>query len=191
MYVLLACSVVTVTIAVERLIFWMRLRARSNAGDVERILGHVGAGDHAGAEQACGGSSDPIARVMKSGLEHRDDAVEAALHAAAGVEIRSMRKFLRVLDTTVTVAPLLGILGTVLGIISSFDVIGGGGIDDPLAVTGGVAEALLTTAAGLVVAIVALLPLNYFTARMEEYVSHMEDRLTTFQVMLAKGMERS
>ena len=81
---------------------------------------------------------------------------------------------------------ILGILGTVLGIITAFDVLGGGGIDDPIEVTGGIAEALLTTAAGLVVAITALLPYTYFSARMEDAVGELEAHLTPLESSLER-----
>ena len=74
--------------------------------------------------------------------------------------MRRLARGLGVLDTIVTLAPMLGILGTVTGIIASFDLMGSMGVDDPTGVAGGIAEALITTAAGLVVSIGALIPLN-------------------------------
>jgi biopolymer transport protein ExbB len=79
-------------------------------------------------------------------------------------------------------APLLGILGTVLGIIASFDLLGASGIEDPKAVTGGIAQALITTAAGLAVAIVSLIPLNYFVARTQRETRRLEQIATQFEV---------
>ena len=73
-----------------------------------------------------------------------------------------MRRFMGVLDTMITVAPLLGIFGTVLGIIASFEMLGSAGIDNPQAVTAGVAQALITTATGLGIAILSVFPYNYF-----------------------------
>ncbi len=71
------------------------------------------------------------------------------------------------LDTMITVAPLLGILGTVIGIILSFDMLAVAGIENPQAVTGGIAQALITTATGLTIAILAVIPFNYFNVKVE------------------------
>jgi biopolymer transport protein ExbB len=188
MYALLACSLVAVTIALERAIFWWRRRRDRDRATAERACHLLGEGRLPEAEAAIAGSEDAVARVMRFALEHRDESLEAAVRLAATREMRGMRKFLRVLDTMVTLAPLLGILGTVLGIIVSFDVMGGGRIDNPIEVTGGIAQALLTTAAGLVVAIIALIPFNYFTGRMEDEVAEMESHLTTFEIMLKRGI---
>ena len=187
MYALLACSVLAVTVVAERVIFWWRRRHQRDATVIDRACRLLGEGRQQEAESLIAHSRDPVARVMRFGLTHQDGSLEAAVQMAAAREIRGMRSKLKILDTIVTVAPLLGILGTVLGIIRSFDVIGGGQIDNPIAVTGGIAEALLTTAAGLVVAIIALLPYNFFTARMEDEIGEMEGHLTTFEIMVKKG----
>ncbi|MHC4992246.1 MAG: MotA/TolQ/ExbB proton channel family protein [Planctomycetota bacterium] len=187
MYPLLGCSLLAVTITIERLLYWWRVRRRRDRSLVERLEQLIGSGQFQQAEQLSGDSVDPIARIFRAGLTHRHVSLEAALQMAAGTEVRGMRRYLKVLDTIVTLAPLLGILGTVMGIITSFDVIGGGRIDNPIEVTGGIAEALLTTAVGLVVAIVALIPYNYFTARMEDAISELETHLTSFEILYKKG----
>ena len=187
MYPLLGCSLLAVTITIERLIFWSRTRRRRDQPQIERICELVAAGDYDEAQTLSGASGDPVARIFRFGLTHLHVSLEAALQMAAGEEIRRMRKFLKVLDTIVTLAPLLGILGTVLGIITSFDVMSGGRIDNPVEVTGGIAEALITTAFGLVVAMLALIPYNYFTARVDDAVGDMEGQLTSFEIMFKKG----
>lgn len=188
MYPLLACSLASVTITVERAIFWSRDRRSRKPRLLEQLADLLARGKVAEAHRLCEGSSDPIVRVLRFGLEHRQESLEAALKLAAGEEIRRMRRYLKIHDTIVTLAPLLGILGTVLGIITSFEVMSGGGIDNPTAVTGGIAQALLTTAVGLVVAMLSLIPYNYFSARLEEAVSAMESHLTSFEIMYRKGM---
>jgi biopolymer transport protein ExbB len=188
MYPLLACSLVSVTITIERAIFWGRDRRNRNPALLDRLADLLAHGKSDEAHRLCEGSSDPIVGVLRFGLEHRQESLEAALKLAANEEIRRMRRYLKVHDTIVTLAPLLGILGTVLGIISSFDVMSGTGIDNPTAVTGGIAEALLTTAVGLVIAMLSLIPYNYFSARLDEAVSAMESHLTSFEIMYRKGM---
>ncbi|MHC5026116.1 MAG: MotA/TolQ/ExbB proton channel family protein [Planctomycetota bacterium] len=187
MYALIGCSMLSVTVAAERAVYWGRRGRSRDQRSIDESIRLVRAGRHAEARERIAGSEDPLGRIIHAGLirEDGDDAVEA-LEMAARRDARSMRSYLRVLDTIVTVAPLLGILGTVLGIITAFDVLGGGGIDNPIEVTGGISEALLTTAAGLVVAIIALLPYNYFTARMEDAVGELEGHLTPIENALRR-----
>ncbi len=101
-----------------------------------------------------------------------------------------MKRGLSVLDTIITLSPLLGILGTVAGIIISFDLLGAAGLEDPTAVTGGIAQALITTATGLAIAIVALLPYNTLTRKVEKVTRHLEQLITFYEVTVQKGIER-
>jgi biopolymer transport protein ExbB len=93
-----------------------------------------------------------------------------------------MGKYLNILDTIITVAPLLGIFGTVVGIINSFDVLGHAGIEHPQIVTGGIAQALITTATGLGVAMMTLLPYNYFQSRIEYASKELEKFGTSLEI---------
>jgi biopolymer transport protein ExbB len=101
-------------------------------------------------------------------------------------ELKRMRRFLIVLDTIITVAPLLGIFGTVVGIITSFDILGTSGVEHPRAVMGGIAQALITTAAGLGIAIFSVFPYNYFTSRMENAVAAIEKYATSLEIVYEK-----
>ncbi len=85
-----------------------------------------------------------------------------------------LKSRLGVLDTIITLAPLLGLLGTVIGMISSFGIMSEAGLGQPHAVTGGVAEALIATATGLLIAILTLIPYNYFTSRAEKEMDDIE-----------------
>jgi len=98
-----------------------------------------------------------------------------------------MKAGLPVLDTIVTMAPLLGILGTVIGIIASFDLLGAAGIEDPKAVTGGIAQALISTAAGLTVALVTLVPFNYFVARTQREAERIARAATQLEIALGSS----
>jgi biopolymer transport protein ExbB len=83
----------------------------------------------------------------------------------------------------ITVAPLLGILGTVVGIIESFEILGSSGINTPKAVTGGIAQALITTASGLAIAIITVFPYNYFNSRIEQAIRIIEKYATSFEIV--------
>ena len=97
-----------------------------------------------------------------------------------------MRRYMSILDTMITVAPLLGILGTVIGIINSFEMIGTAGIEDPRTVTAGIAQALITTAAGLSIAIIAVFPYNYFNSRVDNAARTIEKYATSLEIVYEK-----
>jgi biopolymer transport protein ExbB len=128
------------------------------------------------------GSKSYVARILLSGVMHRDYSPVKAMELAAADEIFSMQRFMNILDTIITIAPLLGILGTVVGIIESFDMMGSSGIDHPQAVTGGIAKALITTASGLSIAIITVFPYNYFNTRIQRAAQIIEKYTTSFEI---------
>jgi len=123
---------------------------------------------------------------LVSGILHKEFSMIKAMEAAAADEIKHMRRFMGVLDTMITVAPLLGIFGTVLGIISSFEVLGSAGIEHPQEVTSGIAQALITTAAGLGIAILSVFPYNYFNSRVENAAVLIEKYATSLEIVFEK-----
>ncbi len=124
--------------------------------------------------------------MLVSGIVHREFSMTKAMEVAAMEEIKKMRRGMGVLDTMITVAPLLGILGTVTGIILSFDMLAAGGISNPQLVTGGIAQALITTAAGLGIAISAVVPFNYFNVKVEQAAQNMEQYATSLEIVYEK-----
>jgi biopolymer transport protein ExbB len=180
---LLAASLIAVTVIVERLYFWRRLRA--HAVD-STILALVAEGDFKQALQVASTSRHPVARVLYAGLLSRAVSPGIAMQAAAQAELRQLRRYLPALDTIITLAPLLGLLGTITGMISAFGIVSEAGLGQPHAITGGIAEALIATATGLLVAIVALIPYNYFRARVEEMTDVMEEQATRLELLLSK-----
>src|SRR4030095_14243032 len=100
----------------------------------------------------------PAARVLAAGLAHRNPSYSKAMEVAAQGEMLVLKRRLVILDKIITLAPLLGLLGTITGMISSFGIMSDAGLGQPHAVTGGVAEALIATATGLLIAILTLLP---------------------------------
>ncbi len=113
-----------------------------------------------GKSDAFASVASPYAAVVRKAQANRVLAFQPALESAAHAEVRRLARGLGILDTIVTLAPMLGILGTVTGIITAFNLMGTSGTDDPAGIASGIAEALITTAAGLVVSMVALIPLN-------------------------------
>jgi len=187
MWPLLICSLVSLTITVERLIFWWRDARRKRTDLAGRIVRAVEQGNDAQALALRHAAPDAVARVLLAGIADRAHGLRESMEAAATEEIEHMRWGLGVLDTIVTMAPLLGILGTVLGIIASFDLLGRSGIQDPKAVTGGIAQALITTATGLAVALVTLVPFNYFVHRVQRAAKIIEQAATRFEIVCRKG----
>jgi biopolymer transport protein ExbB len=186
MYPLLACSVCVLTIIIERALFWIILNRRHNSRLINEVLENCREGDWELVKKKTIGSKDYAIRVLVSGIVHRKFSMTKAMEVAAIQEIVKMRRGIGVLDTMITVAPLLGILGTVIGIILSFDMLATEGIDNPQAVTGGIAQALITTAAGLSIAILAVIPFNYFNVKVEQAVQTMEQYATSLEIVYEK-----
>jgi biopolymer transport protein ExbB len=191
MWPLLACSVVALAIVFERAMFWLIVLRNKNQTLVNRIFTLTENGEFEAAIEEGKNSSCLVCRILTSGLAHRNYGLAQSLEAASMFEIEKMKRYLSVLDTIITAAPLLGILGTVSGIILSFDLLGDAGIEDPKAVTGGIAQALITTATGLSIAIVTLLPYNALTRKVEKVTRHLEQLVTCYEVTVQKGMEKT
>jgi biopolymer transport protein ExbB len=180
---LLACSVLSLAVVIERIIFWRRVQSRS---PVEELLQLVERREFAKATELGRKLDLPAARVLTAGLEHRNPSLAKALEVAAQGEIPVLKQRLTILDTIITLAPLLGLLGTITGMISSFGIMSEAGLGQPHAVTGGVAEALIATAAGLLIAILTLIPYNYFSNRAERELEEIEYYGSRLELLLAE-----
>jgi biopolymer transport protein ExbB len=178
---LLVCSLISLTLTIERLFFWGRIKSRD---PVQNMLGLVESGKFDQALEVGRDSHHPIARVMAAGLAHRNPAPAKAMEAAAQAQIPALKRRLGALDTIITLAPLLGLLGTVVGMIGSFDIMSEAGMGRPHAITGGVAEALIATATGLLIAILTLIPYNYFTTRVEKEMDALEHFSSSLELLL-------
>ena len=186
MYPLLACSILVLTVIIERLLFWTTVDLSRNRQLIEDVLELCRQGDWEAVRDKVSDSKDFIIKVLVSGILHREFSMTKAMEATAAEEIQNMRRYMGVLDTMITVAPLLGIFGTVIGIIASFEALGIAGIDQPQAVTVGIAQALITTAAGLGIAILSVFPYNYFNSRVEKAVLNIEKYSTSLEIVYEK-----
>lgn len=186
MYPLLVCSVISLTIVFERIVFWINASRRRDQNRVNSILSLAEQGKFDEAEKAALDSKDYIARILQCGIAHRKFSLSAALEMASEDALVMMKRYLGILDTIITLAPLLGIFGTVTGIILSFKFFGPSGVVDPQTVTSGIAQALITTAAGLGVAILTLIPYNYFLSKIDTAVSHIEKYATSLEIVFNK-----
>jgi biopolymer transport protein ExbB len=182
MWPLLGCSFIALVVILERSLFWLSFIRRRNRSLAGEVLDLASQGDWEAIRQQTHHSRDYVIRVMVSGILHRDYDMGRAMEAEAESQVRRMQRFMSVLDTMITISPLLGIFGTVLGIITSFKILGTAGIDDPRAVTGGIAQALITTATGLGIAIISVFPYNYFNSRVDQAVHEMEKYATSLEL---------
>jgi biopolymer transport protein ExbB len=190
MYPLLACSIIVLTVIIERMIFWIRINMQRNQSLVDEVLELCQAGDWESVRVRAKGSNDYIIKILIIGILHRDFSMTKAMESAGAEEIKHMQKYMSVMDTMITVAPLLGIFGTVLGIITSFDVLGTTGIEHPEAVSAGIAQALITTATGLGIAILSVFPYNYFNSRVEKASLSIEKYATSLEIVYEKLINR-
>jgi len=145
MWPILIVSIVALTVVLERCIWWCGRWFRRDPKRIEKVFTAIENGDTAEASRLSRSSRDPVLRMLWNSLNHQHSSLEAALQVAAGIEIKRAGRFLVVMDTLVTLAPLLGLLGTITGLIRSFSFLG----NEELAVqavTGGIAEALIATA---------------------------------------------
>jgi len=183
MWPILVASIVALTVALERALFLLLESSRRNPRQVRDMIVWVERGDIPAAIKLGANSTDFVARALVEALKYPRAFPEAML-AAASVELRRFSRGLGVLDTLITLSPLLGLLGTVTGMIGSFGMLGGAELGAPSAITGGIAEALLATAFGLGVAITALLPFNYVNSCEEKARLALQDAATQIELLL-------
>ena len=188
MYPLVICAVMSVAFMIERFITINRASA-DNEVLTEQVREHLQGGRVNDALAVCDQHPGPVAGLLANGIRNRNldsDSIERAMEELALRETPLLYRHLGILDTIITVAPLLGLLGTVTGMIKSFNVVGSAqGLNNPTAITGGVAEALLATATGLAIAIVTLVGYNYLTEKVKEIIADMEVRATQLMNILA------
>ena len=186
MWPLLLCSLTSLTVTLERFIFWSRERSRKSPLLIDRIIKLAAAGHIREALSLNAENIDGAARLLLGALENNHQDLTTSLELAAAREIEKASRGLGILDTIITMSPLLGILGTVTGIIGSFDLLGAQGIADPRAVTGGIAQALITTASGLTVALFTLVPYNYFRHRVQKGAGYFSRAATLLEAACKK-----
>jgi biopolymer transport protein ExbB len=186
MYPLLVCSIIALTVIIERALFWIGEDYKRDQSLVNEVLSLAEQGRWETIRAKIGSSKDFIIRILVAGILHREFSIAKAMETAASDELDRMRRYLPVLDTIITVSPLLGIFGTVIGIILSFEMLGSAGIEEPQAVTAGIAQALITTASGLGIAILSLFPFNYFNSRIEKAATTIEKYATSLEIVYEK-----
>jgi biopolymer transport protein ExbB len=186
MYPLLLCSVISLTVIIERAIFWIREEKNRDRTLLNELMSLVEKGQFDDAKKKTFKTRDFVIRTMVCGVVHRNFSLRDALQMSADEEIARMRRHLPVLDTMITLSPLLGILGTVTGIIYSFNMLSVVGAEHPQMITGGIGQALITTAFGLTIAILSLIPYNYFLSKIEKAALEMEKYGTNLEIIFER-----
>lgn len=177
MYVLLVFSILSIAVIIERIVYYKR-RSRINREDfMKRIKGILQEADIAEAVKICKRTDAPFASVVRAGLEApnpNDKSISNAMERQIAVETMQLERFTGIAGTIGSTAVYVGLLGTVLGIMRAFHDIstsGAGGIN---VVINGISEALACTAAGLIVAVPAVIAYNFFVKRIDNFVVDME-----------------
>jgi len=188
MWPILLLSFIAMTVIVERMLFIIRENGTREPDVVEKMLESVERRDIEGALAVGRKSKDSIARILVYSLSNREYSLSNAFVRASGQELSRYAQGMATLDTCITAAPLLGLLGTVTGMMRTFGALGGGDIGGAMgAITGGVAEALIATMCGLAIAIMGLFPYNYLNARTEQAKQDVADASHALEILLKKS----
>jgi biopolymer transport protein ExbB len=186
MWPILFCALATVAVVGERSFWWWREGLKRDIARRGKVLAALEHSDVDEAQRLAQNSSDPAVRMIRQSLNHEHESIPVALQMAAGIELERAGRFLNVLDTLVTLAPLLGLLGTVTGLMRAFLKVGSAELS-VVAVTGGIGEALIATACGLLIAIVSLVPLNFFSGKLARLQFELETAASNVEVLANSG----
>jgi biopolymer transport protein ExbB len=187
MWAILVISLVGFTVVIERLIFIFRENGARQHEVVEKILEKVEARDIDGGVEIGRQSGDFVARILTYALSNKDLSLSNAFIRAANQEMTRFQQGLATLDTVITAAPLLGLLGTITGMMRTFGALGTGDVAATTTITGGVAEALIATCCGLFIAVTCLFPYNYLNARVEEARHEVDDAFNALELIIKKS----
>lgn len=177
------CSVLSIAIILEKL-FTLRLGAIVRPRLMDQIKKAISAGQIDTAVKLCVDNENPMTRIVLAGLQAGGVNTGERIHDEGKLEAARLDRYLTTLSTIANISPLLGLLGTVSGMIQVFFTINEQGLGQSQAMAGGISEALITTAFGLIVAIPALAASNYFYAKVEKIITHMEKQASEIAGML-------
>ena len=184
---ILLCSVLALAIFIERMIRFSLMRSRG-AGLADKIIRLLRSGDAQAASEKAIASNSPMGRVLAEAVRFRDrdrETLETVMLHATEEEVRGLSSYLQALATIGNIAPLLGLLGTVMGMIKAFMVIQQmGGKVNAAVLAGGIWEAMLTTALGLAVALPTMIAHSYLIARVDKYEAHLNAGAVRFMTEL-------
>ena len=186
MGIVLLCLILGLAIAIERIIY-LNLSTTNTKKLASSVEDALASGGLDAAKEVCRNTRGPIASIYYQGLDRADehiDAAEKAVVSYGGVQMGQLEKNVSWISLFIALAPMLGFMGTVIGMIDAFDKIEAAGDMNPSLVAGGIKIALLTTVFGLIVAIILQIFYNYIIAKIDSIVNNMEDASITLIDML-------
>ncbi|MDA3890242.1 MAG: MotA/TolQ/ExbB proton channel family protein [Salinivirgaceae bacterium] len=188
MAIVVLCLIFGLAIAIERILTlnFSSTNTKKLMANVEEALGQGGI---EAAKEVCRNTRGPVASIFYQGLDRSDEGieiVEKSVVAYGGVQTGLLEKNLSWVSLFIALAPMLGFMGTVIGMIAAFDAIKAAGDISPSLVAGGISQALITTVTGLIVAIILQILYNYCVAKIDSIVNDMEDASITLIDMLTK-----
>lgn len=189
MGIVLLCLILGLAIAIERIIF-LNLSTTNTKKLTQEVEEALASGGVEAAKEVCRNTKGPVASIYYQGLDRTDeglDAVEKAVVAYGGVQMGQLEKNVSWISLFIALAPMLGFMGTVIGMIQAFDKIEAAGDMQPSLVAGGIKVALLTTVFGLVVAMILQVFYNYIIAKIDSIVNDMEDASITLMDLLIRN----
>jgi len=187
LWVIMLLSLGAGAIIIERLLFFRRIRVDEEPL-IARLKATLEKGHYDEAMSICDGNPSPLTNLMKVGIDNRHKSpgdIRDLVVSAANMEIPHLERSLSALGTIAHIAPLLGLLGTVTGNIEAFGVLGEfGTVGDPGLLAAGIAEALVTTAAGLIVSIPAIVFYNHLVSKVNHIIIRLENRVNELVLFL-------
>jgi biopolymer transport protein ExbB len=190
MVLIILLSIIGGVIIIERLLFFRRIRMDEEKF-IDRLKSAIQKQHYDEALDICENNATPLSNLMKVGIEHRSygkSEIKESILAAANMEVPHMERYLTSLGTIAHISPLLGLLGTVTGNIKAFGVLGQfGSVADPSLLATGISEALITTAAGIVVSIPAVAFYNYLVGKANSTITNLENRVNDMVLFFEAG----
>jgi len=189
LWLIMGLSMIAMVIIIERLIYFRKILVDEDQM-ISRLRGTLEKGHFDEALVICDNNPSPITNLMKVGIEHRNQpnlVQKEVIMDAANQEVPKLERFLSALGTIAHIAPLLGLLGTVTGNINAFGVLGKfGSVGDPSILAKGISEALITTAAGIIVSIPSIVFYNYLVSKVNHIIIRLENRVSEMVLLIGQ-----